>query len=77
MASAVDAKVELLAPLFAAGDYQQALTELSELRDVVDTFFDNVMVMADDEALKINRLTLLNTLRNQFLNVADISVLQK
>jgi len=77
LASAVDAKVELLAPLFAAGDYQQALTELSELRDVVDTFFDNVMVMADDEALKINRLTLLNTLRNQFLNVADISVLQK
>jgi len=77
LASAVDAKVELLAPLFAAGDYQQALTELSELREVVDTFFDNVMVMADDEALKINRLTLLNTLRNQFLNVADISVLQK
>ena len=77
LACAVDAKVELLAPLFAAGDYQQALTELSELRDVVDTFFDNVMVMADDEALKINRLTLLNTLRNQFLNVADISVLQK
>ncbi|MFT7684490.1 MAG: glycyl-tRNA synthetase beta chain [Moritella dasanensis] len=77
LASAVAAKVELLAPLFAAGDYQQALTELSELRDVVDTFFDNVMVMADDEALKINRLTLLNTLRNQFLNVADISVLQK
>ena len=35
------------------------------------------MVMADDEALKINRLTLLNTLRNQFLNVADISLLQK
>ena len=77
LASAVAAKVELLAPLFAAGDYQQALTELSELRDVVDTFFDNVMVMADDEALKINRLTLLNTLRNQFLNVADISLLQK
>ena len=77
LASAVAAKVELLVPLFAAGDYQQALTELSELRDVVDTFFDNVMVMADDEALKINRLTLLNTLRNQFLNVADISVLQK
>ena len=77
LAAAVDAKVELLTPLFAAGDYQQALTELSELRDVVDTFFDNVMVMADDEALKINRLTLLNTLRNQFLNVADISLLQK
>ena len=77
LAAAVANKVEVLAPLFAAGDYQQALTELSELRDVVDMFFDNVMVMADDEALKINRLTLLNTLRNQFLNVADISVLQK
>ncbi len=77
LATAVADKVEILTPLFAAGDYQQALTELSTLREVVDTFFDNVMVMADDEKLKINRLTLLNTLRNQFLNVADISVLQK
>ncbi|MGU3841835.1 DALR anticodon-binding domain-containing protein, partial [Vibrio diabolicus] len=51
--------------------------KLADLREPVDAFFDNVMVMADDEALKKNRLTLLNNLRNLFLQVADISVLQK
>lgn len=66
-----------LAPVFAAGDYQQALTRLASLREVVDTFFNDVMVMADDEALKLNRLTLLSRLRNLFLEVADISALQK
>lgn len=65
-----------LAPLFANADYQQALTLLADLRESVDTFFEDVMVMADDEALKNNRLALLNSLREQFLHVADISVLQ-
>ncbi|ABE53305.1 Glycine--tRNA ligase [Shewanella denitrificans OS217] len=65
-----------LAPLFATGDYQQALTLLAELRESVDQFFEDVMVMADDEALKNNRLALLNNLREQFLHVADISLLQ-
>ncbi len=59
------------------GDYQKQLTQLAELREPVDKFFDNVMVMADDEALKKNRLTLLNQLRNLFLQIADISLLQK
>ena len=48
---------------------------LAELREPVDTFFDDVMVMADDVALKNNRLTLLNRLRSLFLRVADLSVL--
>ncbi|WP_270805246.1 MULTISPECIES: glycine--tRNA ligase subunit beta [unclassified Aeromonas] len=65
-----------LAPLFAAGDYQAALTRLAALQGPVDTFFNEVMVMADDEALKANRLALLNNLRNLFLQVADISLLQ-
>ncbi|GAA3549843.1 glycine--tRNA ligase subunit beta [Zobellella aerophila] len=65
-----------LAPLFEQGDYSSALTELAGLREVVDTFFDQVMVMADDDALKLNRLALLNQLRNLFLRVADISLLQ-
>ncbi|WP_434930825.1 glycine--tRNA ligase subunit beta [Shewanella sp. HL-SH5] len=65
-----------LAPLFANADYQQALTLLADLRESVDTFFEDVMVMADDEALKNNRLALLNSLREQFLHIADISVLQ-
>ena len=65
-----------LAPLFANADYQQALTLLAALRESVDQFFEDVMVMADDEALKNNRLALLNNLREQFLHVADISLLQ-
>lgn len=77
LAAKVETVVATLAPVFAAGDYQQALTELASLREAVDAFFDNVMVMAEDEKLKVNRLALLNLLRNQFLQVADISLLQK
>jgi glycyl-tRNA synthetase beta chain len=65
-----------LEPLFVAGQYQQALVELAALREPVDAFFDGVMVMAEDEAVRINRLTLLSKLRELFLQVADISVLQ-
>jgi glycyl-tRNA synthetase beta chain len=64
-----------LSPLFAAGDYEAALFELASLQTPVDAFFDNVMVMADDEAVKQNRLAILNRLRNLFLQVADVSVL--
>ena len=77
LASKVAELENQLAPLFAAGDYQSALTALAGLRDVVDSFFDRVMVMAEDEALKLNRLTLLSRLRNLFLEIADISLLQK
>ncbi|WP_076416450.1 glycine--tRNA ligase subunit beta [Shewanella sp. UCD-KL12] len=65
-----------LAPLFAAANYQEALALLADLRESVDTFFEDVMVMADDEALKNNRLALLSSLREQFLHAADISLLQ-
>ena len=67
---------ERVAPLFAKADYQSALSELARLQENVDSFFDEVMVMADDEALRLNRLSLLNQLRNLFLRVADISLLQ-
>lgn len=65
-----------LQPYFAEGRYQEALEELAELREPVDAFFDKVMVNADDEELRINRLTLLAKLRELFLQVADISLLQ-
>lgn len=65
-----------VSPLMAKKDYQAALTELAQLKAPIDTFFDNVMVMSDDEAVKINRLTLLNEIRNSFFAIADISVLQ-
>lgn len=71
--SAVKAKIE---PLMIAKDYQGALTELSALKQPIDNFFDNVMVMADDEQVKTNRLTLLNEIRNSFFAIADISLLQ-
>ncbi|NHB97581.1 glycine--tRNA ligase subunit beta [Photorhabdus stackebrandtii] len=65
-----------LAPLFAEGCYQEALVELSSLREVVDAFFDHVMVMDEDQQVRVNRLTLLSELRDLFLKVADISLLQ-
>lgn len=77
LAEEVEVMTEALEPAFATGDYQQALSKLAALREPVDAFFDNVMVMSDDEALKRNRLTLLNNLRNLFLQIADISLLQK
>jgi glycyl-tRNA synthetase beta chain len=63
-------------PLFGEGDYKSALQQLAGLRNAVDSFFDNVMVMADDEALKNNRLALLNQLGSLFLKAADLSLLQ-
>ena len=65
-----------LAPLYAEGKYQEALTELASLREAVDAFFDSVMVMDKDDNIRRNRLTLLNELRNLFLGIADISLLQ-
>ena len=64
-----------ITPLFERGEYRTALERLAQLRQSVDNFFDQVMVMADDEALKLNRLALLARLRRLFLGVADISLL--
>ena len=63
-------------PLIAQGDYTTVLDKLANLRAPVDSFFDNVMVNAEDPALRQNRLAILNTLQDLFLQVADISVLQ-
>jgi glycyl-tRNA synthetase beta chain len=62
-------------PLFAAGNYQAALTRLAQLRASIDQFFDSVMVMADDLTVRQNRLALLSQLRSVFLKVADLSCL--
>ena len=63
-------------PLIAKGDYTAVLDKLANLRAPVDSFFDNVMVNAEDPVLRQNRLAILNTLQGLFLQVADISVLQ-
>jgi glycyl-tRNA synthetase beta chain len=60
-------------PLLGERAYADSLARLAELRAPVDAFFDDVMVMTDDEALRANRLSLLKRLRDLFLNVADIS----
>ena len=73
LAAAVDKADADTAPLFAQRDYTGALARLAQLRPAVDAFFDNVMVMADDAAVRGNRLALLNRLQQQFLRIADIS----
>lgn len=64
-------------PMFDSGDYEAALSQLSSLRDPVDAFFDSVMVMADDDAVKNNRIALLNTMNQLFLRAADLSRLHQ
>jgi glycyl-tRNA synthetase beta chain len=72
------AKVErVVRPLLDDSNYGDALKELSTLRVAIDNFFDNVMVMSDDEATKNNRLALLSKLRSLFLYTADISLLSQ
>ncbi|MDF2179736.1 glycine--tRNA ligase subunit beta [Aliiglaciecola sp. CAU 1673] len=65
-------EVEALVSQF---NYREALVLLSALRESVDSFFDHVMVMDEDMSVRNNRLALLQTLRNLFLKVADISIL--
>jgi glycyl-tRNA synthetase beta chain len=60
---------------FAAGDFTGTLKALASLRDDVDAFFNDVMVMAEDAALRANRLALLNALHGMMNRVADISKL--
>ena len=62
--------------LFGEGRYLDGLEQLAELRPVVDRFFDDVMVMVDDEAIKNNRLALLEKLMATFRQVADFSRIQ-
>ena len=76
LAEAVLALRTEVQPLIVQGDYTAVLDKLANLRAPVDSFFDNVMVNAEDPALRQNRLAILNTLQGLFLQVADISVLQ-
>jgi glycyl-tRNA synthetase beta chain len=61
----------------ATQDYTKILSTMATLRKAIDSFFDDVMVMADDDAVKQNRLALLSLLRQLFLTTADISLLAK
>jgi len=70
LAEAVAEAEAAVAPLFAQGEYEAALKRLARLRDPVDRFFDEVMVMAEDSALRHNRLALLARLQQLFLKAA-------
>ncbi len=72
---ALSEKQATVSELYERGAYTELLASLADLQAVVDNFFDDVMVMADDAAVRDNRLALLSQLRDLFLQVADISQL--
>ena len=75
LADKIAQQQDVVAQAIVRKDYNAILTSLADLQAPVDAFFDNVMVMADDDALRTNRLALLSQLRELFLSTADISVL--
>lgn len=72
----INAITNMVEPLYSSADYGSLLKQLASLREPVDAFFDNVMVMVDDESVRSNRLALLAQLQNLLQGVADISLLQ-
>jgi glycyl-tRNA synthetase beta chain len=75
LADALGAAQRETAGSLAAGDYTAVLARLSQLQGPVDAFFDNVLVNADDPAVRANRLALLGQLKAQFGAIADIALL--
>jgi len=73
LAEAAAATAPRVAELRKKHDYAGALAEIAKLRPPLDTFFDKVMVMADDENVRANRLALLAQLLNDFSTIADFS----
>ena len=73
---AANSSAKDIEPLLKQKNYQATLTRLAQLKDDVDTFFDNVMVNTEDLTLRASRLALLSMLSAQFLKIADISRLQ-
>jgi glycyl-tRNA synthetase beta chain len=76
LAEKIIALATVVNPLYQQGNYNEVLTTLAQLREPIDQFFDHVMVMVDDAAMRQNRIALLQQLRALFLLVADISLLQ-
>ena len=76
LAAEIDLMSDKVGILLSQQDYDAALAELSSLRQTLDDFFEQVMVMSDDPAVRANRLALLKRLEGLFLGVADISLLQ-
>ncbi|USE39881.1 glycine--tRNA ligase subunit beta [Endozoicomonas sp. SCSIO W0465] len=77
LAKVVFVKKQEIAPALEAGRYAVVMDNLAALKEPVDRFFDQVLVNAEEEAVRLNRYALLKQLRSLFLQVADISLLQK
>ena len=75
LAKALKQHSETVERFYQQNDYANALSSLASLKQPVDQFFDEVMVMDEDQAKRKNRLALLKQLRNLFTCVADISLL--
>jgi glycyl-tRNA synthetase beta chain len=77
LAAALEATQGAIEGLLSANDYNAALESLAKLREPIDDFFENVMVMAEDNQIRNNRLLLLSRLRALFLSCGDISLLSQ
>ncbi|RPI15759.1 MAG: glycine--tRNA ligase subunit beta [Lysobacterales bacterium] len=73
LAEQVEAIARIVEPRYAAREYTAALRSLAALRKATDDFFDSVMVMTDDAALRANRLALLKRMQGLFMHAADLS----
>ncbi|KXI30022.1 glycine--tRNA ligase subunit beta [Paraglaciecola hydrolytica] len=77
LVNALEATEAKLEGLLGNGDYNGALENLAKLRGPIDDFFENVMVMADEQDIRNNRLHILSRLRALFLSCGDISLLSQ
>jgi len=77
LVDALETTQSQLQGLLSSNDYDAALEVLAKLREPIDEFFESVMVMADDEDTRTNRLVILSRLRGLFLSCGDISLLNQ
>ena len=77
LSRAIIASQKAVEDALAQDDYRTAVTELAALRGPIDAFFEDVMVMDEDEALRANRMKLLNSFVGVFANVADFGLMAK
>lgn len=75
LAHCLNSQTKIANQLYEKSDYTHALSELASLKEPIDQFFNDVMVMVDDKKIRNNRLALLASLRHLFTQVADISLL--
>lgn len=75
LADHIEALAPVLKNFYDVGNYQDAMSKVSEIREDVDAFFEHVMVNDKDEQVRANRLAILKQLQNMLANTADISVL--